>query len=151
MEQTWDNNALIRSGEAGLVGWSRQMLYSGFNILLRSVFWSAYFNGRSDNADVIPTQPVPSYFAMTKCPNCDAPSCGPACSRFGQRDSIPDESGTSLDRRLERNQFSVRAMMIWLSIAAVVMAQATWLSLSAVLVIWGTVGMVWVATIIIQR
>ena len=42
-------------------------------------------------------------------------------------------------------------MMIWLSIAAVVMAQATWLSVSAVLVIWGTVGMVWVATIIIQR
>ena len=29
------------------------MLYSGFNILHRSVFWSAYFNGRSDNTDVI--------------------------------------------------------------------------------------------------
>ena len=29
------------------------MLYSGFNILHRSVFWSAYFNGRSDNLDVI--------------------------------------------------------------------------------------------------
>ena len=28
---------LIRSGEARLVGWSRQMLYSGFNILPRSV------------------------------------------------------------------------------------------------------------------
>ena len=30
------------------------MLYSGFNILPRSVFWSADFNGRSDNLDVIP-------------------------------------------------------------------------------------------------
>ena len=29
------------------------MLYSGFDILLRSVFWSANFNGRSDNLDVI--------------------------------------------------------------------------------------------------
>ena len=29
------------------------MLYSGFNILPRSVFWSAYFNGRSDNTDVM--------------------------------------------------------------------------------------------------
>ena len=29
------------------------MLYSGFNILPRSVFWSAYLNGRSDNTDVI--------------------------------------------------------------------------------------------------
>ena len=48
-----DNNALIRSGEARLVGWSRSMLYSGFNILPRSVFWSAYLNGRSDNLDVI--------------------------------------------------------------------------------------------------
>ena len=44
---------MIRSGEARLVGWSRQMLYSGFNILPRSVFWSADFNGRSDNLDVI--------------------------------------------------------------------------------------------------
>ena len=49
-----DNNVLIRSGEARLVGWSRQMLYSGFNILPRSVFWSADLNGRSDNTDVIP-------------------------------------------------------------------------------------------------
>ena len=31
------------------------MLYSGFNILPRSVFWSASFNGRSDNTDVIPS------------------------------------------------------------------------------------------------
>ena len=29
------------------------MLYSGFNILPRSVFWPADLNGRSDNADVI--------------------------------------------------------------------------------------------------
>ena len=29
------------------------MLYLGFNILPRSVFWSAGFNGRSDNTDVI--------------------------------------------------------------------------------------------------
>ena len=29
------------------------MLYAGFDILPRSVFWSAYFNGRSDNLDVI--------------------------------------------------------------------------------------------------
>ena len=32
-----DNNVLIRSGEAHGVGWSRIMLYSGFNILPRSV------------------------------------------------------------------------------------------------------------------
>ena len=44
---------LIRSGEARLVGWSRLMLYSGFNNLPRSVFWSANLNGRSDNTDVI--------------------------------------------------------------------------------------------------
>ena len=44
---------LIRSGEARLVDRSRSMLYSGFNILPRSVLWSAYFNGRSDNTDVI--------------------------------------------------------------------------------------------------
>ena len=48
-----DNNVLIRSGEALGIGWSRNMLYSGFNILPRSVFWSAYLNGRSDNTDVI--------------------------------------------------------------------------------------------------
>ena len=36
-----------------MVGWSRHMLYSGFNILPRSVFRSADFNGRSDNLDVI--------------------------------------------------------------------------------------------------
>ena len=50
---TVDNRSLIRSGEARLVGWSRQMLYSGFNIFPRSVFWSADFNGRSDNLDVM--------------------------------------------------------------------------------------------------
>ena len=53
MERSRHNNVLIRSGEARLVGWSRSMLYSGFNILPRSVFWSAYFNGRSDNTDVM--------------------------------------------------------------------------------------------------
>ena len=50
-----DNKVLIRSGEARLVGWSRNMLHSGFNTLPRSVFWSADFNGRSDNTDVIQT------------------------------------------------------------------------------------------------
>ena len=44
---------LIRSGEAPGIGWSRSMLYSGFITLPRSVSWSAYLNGRSDNADVI--------------------------------------------------------------------------------------------------
>ena len=44
---------LIRSGEALGVGWSRIMLYSGFNTLHRSVFWSADLNGRSDNTAVI--------------------------------------------------------------------------------------------------
>ena len=47
------NNALIQSGEARLAGGSRLMLYLGFDISPRSVFWLAYFNGRSDNADVI--------------------------------------------------------------------------------------------------
>ena len=34
------------------------MLYSGFDILPHSVFWSAYLNGRSDNLDVIRLQPM---------------------------------------------------------------------------------------------
>ena len=34
---TVDNNVLIRSGEAPAIGWSRNTLYSGFNILPRSV------------------------------------------------------------------------------------------------------------------
>ena len=45
---------MIRSGEALGVGWSRNMLYSGFNILPRSVVRSAYSIDRSDNLDVIP-------------------------------------------------------------------------------------------------
>ena len=53
-QQSHDNRSLIRSGEARLVGWSRQTLYPGFSILYRSVFWSANLNGRSDNLDVIP-------------------------------------------------------------------------------------------------
>ena len=37
------------------------MLYSGFNTLPRSVFWSADLNGRSDNTDVIlPNFPIGS-------------------------------------------------------------------------------------------
>ena len=47
------NNVLIRSGEARLVGWSRSMLYSGFNTLLRSVVSLADFICRCDNTDVI--------------------------------------------------------------------------------------------------
>ena len=35
--ETVDNNVLIRSGEAPAIGWSRNMLYSGFNTLHRSV------------------------------------------------------------------------------------------------------------------
>ena len=52
-QQPSDNRTLIRSGEARLAGWSRSMLYLGFSILPRSVFWSADLNGRSDNTDVI--------------------------------------------------------------------------------------------------
>ena len=37
IQQSRDNNVLIRSGEARLVGWSRIMLYLGFNTLHRSV------------------------------------------------------------------------------------------------------------------
>ena len=36
-DKTADNNVLIRSGEAPAIGWSRNMLYSGLNILHRSV------------------------------------------------------------------------------------------------------------------
>ena len=36
-KERWDNNVLIRSGEALGIGWSRNMLYSGFNTLHRSV------------------------------------------------------------------------------------------------------------------
>jgi len=46
-------HVLIRSGEARLVGWSRLVLYSGLTILPRSVYWSANFNSRSDNTDVM--------------------------------------------------------------------------------------------------
>ena len=35
------------------------MLYLGFNVLPRSVFWSADLNGRSDNTDVVTLQPLP--------------------------------------------------------------------------------------------
>ena len=48
-----DNRTLIRSGEARLVGWSRQVLYSGLNTLPRSVVRSANSIDRSDNLDVI--------------------------------------------------------------------------------------------------
>ena len=44
------------------------MLYSGFNILPRSVFWSANFNGRSDNTDVI-TLKLDWVILETKPPN----------------------------------------------------------------------------------
>ena len=50
---TPNNNVLIRSGEALGIGRSRNMLYSGFDILTRSVFWSANWFRRSDNTDVI--------------------------------------------------------------------------------------------------
>ena len=36
-QSSHDNNVLIRSGEALGIGWSRNMLYSGFSILPRSV------------------------------------------------------------------------------------------------------------------
>ena len=35
--QSLGNNLLIRSGEAPAIGWSRNMLYSGFNTLPRSI------------------------------------------------------------------------------------------------------------------
>ena len=41
------------------------MLYSGFNILPRSVVRSADFNGRSDNLDVIPLKMKTNYFIRT--------------------------------------------------------------------------------------
>ena len=41
------------------------MLYSGFNILPRSVFWSASFNGRSDNLDVMSLPPSPTSLAQS--------------------------------------------------------------------------------------
>ena len=53
MPKRRNNNVLIRSGEALAIGWSRNMLYSGFSTLPRSVFWSANCVRRSDNTDVI--------------------------------------------------------------------------------------------------
>ena len=44
---------LIRSGEARLVGWSRNLLYSWFITLPRSIVMPAAFVRRWDNADVI--------------------------------------------------------------------------------------------------
>ena len=67
MRNSRHNNALIPGGEAQLVGWSRSMLYSGFNILPRSVFWSADFNGRSDNTDVIHPELMTRYEACRRC------------------------------------------------------------------------------------
>ena len=40
------------------------MLYLGFNILRRSVFWSASFNGRSDNTDDYEVQSLGSQFLI---------------------------------------------------------------------------------------
>ena len=61
------DNVLIRSGEALAIGWSRNMLYSGFDVLPRSVFWSAYFNGRSDNTDDYEVQSLGSQFLIFFC------------------------------------------------------------------------------------
>ena len=55
-----NNNVVIRIGEARLVGWSRHMLYSGFNILPRSVITSTCLNGRSDNLDVVMLKSIES-------------------------------------------------------------------------------------------
>ena len=41
------------------------MLYSGLNILHRSAFWSANFNGRSDNTDVIPLTMIRQFSIRT--------------------------------------------------------------------------------------
>ena len=61
-----DNNALIRSGEARLVGWSRQKLYPGFNTLPRSGFWSANSIDRSDNLDVMSLKATATKLLKTK-------------------------------------------------------------------------------------
>ena len=42
------------------------MLYSGFNTLHRSVFWSADFNGRSDNTDVVSLMNMTTFFANSE-------------------------------------------------------------------------------------
>ena len=55
-----DNRTLIRSGKARLVGWSRQLLYLGYSVLPRSVFWSADSNGRWDNLDVMCLNQLPA-------------------------------------------------------------------------------------------
>ena len=49
------------------------MLYSGFNTLPRSVFWSAYLNGRSDNLDVIRLSQIPESFELMTSHNEDRP------------------------------------------------------------------------------
>ena len=50
------------------------MLYLGFNTLPRSVVRSAYFDGRSDNADVIPLKAMTSPEDPYKSPNVDSTS-----------------------------------------------------------------------------
>ena len=78
-------NVLIRSGEARLVVWSRKMLYSGFSIFPRSVFWSAYLNGRSDNTDVITPvglDPVAKRSRQKKEMNGRLYECFPSSSTF---------------------------------------------------------------------
>ena len=59
MRNSRHNNALIPGGEAQLVGWSRSMLYLGFNTLPRSIVRSAGFARRWDNLDVIQLSSVP--------------------------------------------------------------------------------------------
>ena len=58
MEKTVDNNVLIRSGEAPGIGWSRNMLYSGFITFTSLRRSSANWFRRSDNTDVIPLVPM---------------------------------------------------------------------------------------------
>ena len=53
MRNSRHNNALIPFGEARLIGWSRSMLYSGFNTLPRSVVRLADSGVRWNNADVM--------------------------------------------------------------------------------------------------
>ena len=91
------------------------MLYLGFSILPRSVFWSANLNGRSDNLDVIPL--VKREVAVeihdsitTPCDNC---SRSPDCGRdgiwhrnSGRRWRRPNSSATSIPGDIQNIEFA---------------------------------------------
>ena len=86
-----------------MVGWSRQMLYSGFNTLPRSVFWSADFNGRSDNLDVMRLERMDAGLAIQT-------ACG-----FDLLEYLLDETSQPVCNRTIKNEHPVNLQFMLFS------------------------------------